>query len=106
MAQLRDVSSGLPRFPGARMAWLAAAPLLILTLPASGEGADEAQTVTVEQAAPTAVVPISGAAVTQAAAIVTPAEARPESDDQQRRVLMLLLMNSAGPVRPYGNLGH
>jgi hypothetical protein len=27
------------------------------------------------------------------------------TSDQQRRVLMLLIMNSAGPVRPFGNLG-
>jgi hypothetical protein len=26
-------------------------------------------------------------------------------NDRQRRLLMLLLMNSAGPMRPYGNLG-
>lgn len=34
------------------------------------------------------------------------ADAKPrQSSEQQRRVLMLLLMNSAGPVRPFGNLG-
>jgi hypothetical protein len=27
------------------------------------------------------------------------------TSDRQRRVLMLLIMNSAGPVRPFGNLG-
>jgi len=88
------------------MAWLAAAPLLILTLPAAGEGADEAQSAPMGELHAAAVVPVTGEVVTQAAAIVTPGEARPESGDQQRRVLMLLLMNSAGPVRPYGNLGH
>lgn len=49
-----------------------------------------------------------------AAAVVDPAvvetvkrpDARSDpSSDQQRRMLMLLLMNSAGPVRPFGNLG-
>ena len=108
MAHLRDTSFGLPRIPGHRLAWLVALPLLILTLPAqSGSGLDEAPGGTATPAAAIA-TPGAGAvaapAVTPAAAIVTPA-ARPESDDRQRRVLMLLLMNSAGPVRPYGNLG-
>jgi len=113
MAHLRDTlsGSGLPRFPKHRLAWLVAAPLLILTLPArSGATLDEAPGDAVAQAAPALTAPISGTAavpaVTQASAIVTPAEAAPQSDDQQqRRALMLLLMNSAGPVRPYGNLG-
>jgi hypothetical protein len=49
----------------------------------------------------------SGASATPAAATaVRPDEtAGAKSSDQQRRVLMLLLMNSAGPVRPFGNLG-
>ena len=108
MAHLRDTSYGLPRTPGHRLAWLVALPLLILTLPArSGASLDEAPADTATPAAAIA-TPITGApadpAVVPAAAIVTPA-AKPESGDQQRRVLMLLLMNSAGPVRPYGNLG-
>ncbi len=110
MAHLRDALFGLPRFPKDRLAWLVAAPLLILTLPAhSGATLDEAPSGAIAQAAPAVTAPISGAAadpaLTQAAAFVAPAEVRPQSDDQQRRVLMLLLMNSAGPVRPYGNLG-
>ena len=56
------------------------------------------------------------AAVARAEAI-KPAAARPSDgataspartdnlNDRQRRLLMLLLMNSAGPMRPYGNLG-
>ncbi|HKW54702.1 MAG TPA: hypothetical protein VJO12_13495 [Stellaceae bacterium] len=108
MAHLRDTAFGLPRFSGHRLAWLVALPLLIFTLPArSGASLDEAPAGTVAQpvavTAPVAGVPVDPA-VTPAAAIVTPA-AKPESGDQQRRVLMLLLMNSAGPVRPYGNLG-
>ena len=108
MAQLRDTSFGLPRIPGHRLAWLVALPLLILTLPArSGVSLDEVPVGTATPAAAIA-TPIAGApadpAVVPAAAIVTPV-AKPESGDQQRRVLMLLLMNSAGPVRPYGNLG-
>lgn len=100
----------LPRSSKHRLAWLVVAPLLILTLPArSGASPDEAPSSVVAPAVPAVAAPVAGAvanpAVTQAAAIVTPAEAKPESGDQQRRVLMLLLMNSAGPVRPYGNLG-
>jgi hypothetical protein len=113
MAYLRDALFGLSRFPKYRLAWLVAAPLLILTLPArSGVSPDEEATnAVVVEAAPAIAAPISGVVaapvVTQAAVVVTPAEAKlPQSDDQQRRVLMLLLMNSAGPVRPYGNLGH
>jgi uncharacterized membrane-anchored protein len=112
MAHLRDAVAGLPRFPKYRLAWLVAAPLLILSLPVRSEvSPNEATSAAVAQAAPATAAPISGAAavpaVTQAAVVVTPAEAKlPQSDDQQRRVLMLLLMNSAGPVRPYGNLGH
>jgi hypothetical protein len=34
-----------------------------------------------------------------------PGAATAHTSDQQRRLLMLLLMNSAGPVRPFGNLG-
>jgi hypothetical protein len=107
MAHLRDAIFGPPRFPKHRLAWLVAAPLLLLTLPArSGASPDE----TPSAAMAPAVAPISGAiavpVVTDAAAIVSPAEAKsPRSDDRQRRVLMLLLMNSAGPVRPYGDLG-
>ena len=108
MAQLRDTSFRLPRIPGHRLAWLVALPLLIVTLPArSGASPDQALD-GAPIAAAAIVAPTAGApadpAVTPAAAIVTPA-ARPEPDDRQRRVLMLLLMNSAGPVRPYGNLG-
>jgi hypothetical protein len=108
MAHLRDTPFGLPRIPGHRLAWLVALPLLILTLPArSGASLDEAPAGTATPAAAIA-VPIAGTpadpAVTPAAAVITPV-AKPQSDDQQRRVLMLLLMNSAGPVRPYGNLG-
>ena len=111
MGYLRDTVFGLPRSPKHRLAWLVAAPLLILTIPArSGVSLDEAPSEAVAQSAPVIGAPVSGAvavpAVTQAAVIVTPVEAKPlQSDDQQRRVLMLLLMNSAGPVRPYGNIG-
>jgi hypothetical protein len=50
---------------------------------------------------------MSGASATPTAMTVTkPVDAPTEkSSEQQRRVLMLLLMNSAGPVRPFGNLG-
>lgn len=113
MAHLRDRSFGLPRIPGHRLAWLVAVPLLVLTLPArSGDSLDQspdgAPIPATAIVAPTAGAPAAGVpaapAVTPTAAIVTP-EASPEPDDRQRRVLMLLLMNSAGPVRPYGNLG-
>ena len=109
MAHLRDRSFGLPRIPGHRLAWLVALPLLILTLSAqSGGSLDQAPAETATpaaaNAAPSTGAPADPAAVMPAAAIVTPA-AKPETDDRQRRVLMLLLMNSAGPVRPYGNLG-
>ncbi len=109
MAHLRDTSFGLARVPKHWLAWLFVAPLLILTLPArSAASVDEAPSGTtappaVAVAAPASAVTGTDPAVTPAAAIVTPA--KPESDDRQRRVLMLLLMNSAGPVRPYGNLG-
>lgn len=108
MAHLRDTSFGLRRLPGHRVAWLVALPLLILTLPAQSDAnldraTDGTSTPAAAVVAPTAGAP-AGPAVTPAATVVAPA-ARPDSDDQQRRVLMLLLMNSAGPVRPYGNLG-
>jgi hypothetical protein len=46
-------------------------------------------------------------AATEVAAVRRPIEAKSQpSGDEQRRVLMLLLMNSAGPVRPFGGLGH
>ena len=46
-------------------------------------------------------------AATEAASVRRPVEAKPQpSGDEQRRVLMLLLMNSTGPVRPFGGLGH
>jgi hypothetical protein len=108
MAHLRDISFGLRRLTGRRLAGLIALPLLIVTLPAnSGATIDQVPDgtpTTVAATAAPAVNPAAGPVVTPAAAIVTPT-ARPESDDRQRRVLMLLLMNSAGPVRPYGNLG-
>ena len=108
MAHLRDTSFGLRRPLGRRLAWLIALPLLILTLPAnSGATIDQVPDGTPTTVAATSAPAVGAAAepaVTPAAAIVTPA-ARPDSDDRQRRVLMLLLMNSAGPVRPYGNLG-
>lgn len=109
MAHLRDTPFGLPRIPGHRLAWLVALPLLILTLPTqSGASLDQAPDGTPTPVAAIAAPPAAGApadpAVTPAAAVVTPT-ARPEPDDRQRRVLMLLLMNSAGPVRPYGNIG-
>jgi hypothetical protein len=109
MAHLRDTSSGLARVPKHWLAWLFVAPLLIVTLPArSGASLDEVESGATAQPASAVTAPASVApadpAVTPAAAIVTPA--KPPSDDRQRRVLMLLLMNSAGPVRPYGNLGH
>src|SRR5690349_2007128 len=103
MAHLRDMSFGLPRILGRRLAWLVALPLLILTLPAQSDAnldraPDGTATPAVAITAPTASAPAEPA-VTPAAAIVTPT-ATPQSDDRQRRVLMLLLMNSAGPVRP------
>jgi hypothetical protein len=108
-ANMAHSPSSRPRFFTSQLAWLVAAPLLIVTLPArSGASLDEAPASAVAtQAVPiTAPVADVAAAVVPAAAIVAPAAGKPESGDQQRRVLMLLLMNSAGPVRPYGNLGH
>ncbi|HWG80810.1 MAG TPA: hypothetical protein VN681_13595 [Stellaceae bacterium] len=108
MAHLRDRSFGLPRIPGHRLAWLAALPLLILTLPAQSDANLDRATNGTSTPAAAVVAPNAGGpagpAATPASTIVAPA-ARPDSDDRQRRVLMLLLMNSAGPVRPYGNLG-
>jgi hypothetical protein len=74
--------------------WAAAS----LAVPASaGDAARSASPVAV--AAPDKVRPDA------AVAPVPPAEAKPDpSGDQQRRVLMLLIMNSVGPVRPFGNL--
>jgi len=72
MAYLRDTVFGLPRSPKHRLAWLVAAPLLILTIPArSGVSLDEAPSEAVAQSAPVIGAPVSGAvavpAVTQAA---------------------------------------
>lgn len=109
MAHLRDSSFSLVRAPKHWLTWLFVAPLLILTLSArSDPSTDEMPNGPTPQpaaalAAPPSVPP-ADPAVTQAAAIVTP-PAKPDSDDRQRRMLMLLLMNSAGPIRPYGNLG-
>jgi hypothetical protein len=107
MAHLRDTSFGLPRISRHRLAWLVALPLLILTLPAQSDAnldqaPDGTATAATAIAAPATSAPADPAV--KPAAATTPA-ARPEPDDRQRRVLMLLLMNSAGPVRPYGNLG-
>jgi hypothetical protein len=64
-----------------------------------------------EQAdAPAAVLPLHVNAIKAAVArssdeaMASPARAD-DLNDRQRRLLMLLLMNSAGPMRPYGNLG-
>jgi hypothetical protein len=109
MAHFRDAACGGARLPKHRLAWLAVAPLLILTLPArSGSTLDETPgSATAQPAvAPTTPPPraaVDVAAVTPAATVAAPT--LPQPDDRQRRVLMLLLMNSAGPVRPYGNLG-
>jgi len=47
-----------------------------------------------------------GSATPPAVTVVKEPEPGAErTSDQQRRVLMLLIMNSAGPVRPFGNLG-
>jgi hypothetical protein len=49
-----------------------------------------------------------GSTVPAAVTVVKDPEAGAEAEhksDERRRVFMLLLMNSAGPVRPFGNLG-
>jgi hypothetical protein len=75
---------------------VAAAPMVAEELPAS----EVPQIATAAPETPET----SGATATPAAvSIVKPVDAQSE---QQRRVLMLLLMNSGGPVRPFGNLGH
>lgn len=57
-------------------------------------------------AAVTPAAPEPAAVVDPAVETVKRPDARSDpSGDQQRRMLMLLLMNSAGPVRPFGNLG-
>jgi hypothetical protein len=62
--------------------------------------ADVPQVAVVTQAEP------EGSAAPPAVAVVKEPEPGAErTSDQRRRVLMLLIMNSAGPVRPFGNLG-
>jgi hypothetical protein len=104
---LRDKAHGLARIPRQRLAWPVVASFLILTLPARpGANLDEAPsgaaTPPTEAVTTPVATPAPGATARPAAAVAAPA---PKPDDRQRRVLMLLLMNSAGPVRPYGNLG-
>jgi hypothetical protein len=73
----------------------------------------EASAVPDASAAPEVATAAAGAPETSGASaapatltLAKPADAGAEkSTEQQRRVLMLLLMNSVGPVRPFGNLG-
>jgi hypothetical protein len=71
-------------------------------------GGDEAPSDAPLQVQTAAVAPIPAAGGNPPrATVATPqqVEARP-GDEQRRRLLMLLLTRSAGPVRPYGNIGH
>ena len=85
-------------------------PLLALVgllLVPAWAGGDEAPSAPLEvQTAAVAPIPAAGANPTRAT-IATPEEVEARSgDERRRRLLMLLLMRSAGPVRPYGNIGH
>jgi hypothetical protein len=67
---------------------------------------EEPATVAVPQVAVVTPAEPEGSATPPEVTVVKEPEAGVErTSDQQRRVLMLLIMNSAGPVRPFGNLG-
>ncbi len=120
MVQPRNAFSALLRFgiDRGRLPLLAGAALALClggvaparagTPPADPPGAAAPEDAAPEDAAK---VPASEGsslprAATEVAAVRRPVEAKPQpSGDEQRRVLMLLLMNSAGPVRPFGGLG-
>ena len=67
---------------------------------------EESSGTTVPQVAVVTPAETEGSSVPPVATVVKgPDAGAAHTSDQQRRVLMLLLMNSAGPVRPFGNLG-
>ena len=78
------------------------------TPPADPPPADSPGAAALEEAAKVPAVEGSSLprVATEVATVRRPVEAKPQPDaDEQRRVLMLLLMNSAGPVRPFGGIG-
>jgi hypothetical protein len=86
---------------GAALAALAAASFLVIA--ASEIAKEQANAPALEAAARDNAIR-SAAARPSDDATASPARAD-NLNDRQRRLLMLLLMNSAGPMRPYGNLG-
>jgi hypothetical protein len=110
MVRPGEICSGISRI---RRYWRAALAgglacgVALAAVPLAAEepstGAAPQQMVTAAPVSPA----MSGASATPTAMTMTkPADAPTEkSSEQQRRVFMLLLMNSAGPVRPFGNLG-
>lgn len=97
-----SLSLGRKRFgTGLTLAALGAASLLVL---AASEIARE-QAGALPMASPSQINAIKPAVARSSdEAKASPARAD-NLNDRQRRLLMLLLMNSAGPMRPYGNLG-
>jgi hypothetical protein len=92
----------LPMLPAALLSLLAAA-----ATPAwSADEPAQSPMPQVAVAAPAEPEPADATTGEPAVAVVKPPEPATGWDsEQQRRMLMLLIMNSAGPVRPFGNLG-
>ncbi len=114
MVQPHDASAALLRSSIYRdRAWLLAGAVLTLCTVAAGPGWPDApsdrtpESVQSQDAAvpPRLEEPAPASGNTQVA-LVKPAEAKPPlNSEQQRQLMLLLLMNSAGPVRPFGGFG-
>lgn len=115
MVQPHDASGTLPRWSTyCERGWLFAGAVFaicaVITIPARSGVTSESVP---ESAVPQVAVVPPGAATVAATppgatdvALVKPADAKPQpSSEQQRQLMLLLLMNSAGPVRPFGGLG-
>ena len=108
MARHGDICSCVPqwillRHRGALLGALVCA-LALGAMPSSA--VEESSGTTAPQVAVATPAETEGSSVPAAVtAVKEPGAAAARTSDQQRRVLMLLLMNSAGPVRPFGNLG-
>ena len=114
MVQPHDASATLPRPSIYReRAWLFAGAVFavcaLVAIPAkSGVTSDSVPEGTLPQVAalPPGAVDVAPAPGATDVALIKRVDAKPQpSSEQQRQLMMLLLMNSAGPVRPFGGLG-
>lgn len=114
MVQPHDASAALPILSRYRQrGWLSAMAVVTISvvtaLPAwSGITSDNVPETAPQVAAtvPGGAQPAPSSGSSTAVAVIKPADAKPQvSSEQQRQFMMILLMNSAGPVRPFGGLG-